>query len=120
MLNLLQLQQPETWLMGHRRLSYTIFPYKPEKPVYSAQSELQAQIFWSFSRCSLQDRDRDKVLQIADTHLTARPDCANSLGHWVQFVLPVRSILRPRANDLSADLLINLAEAMEAVGSRTL
>ena len=89
------------------------------------QAELQAQIFWSFSRCSLTDRDdRDKVLQVADAHLTARPslDCANSRGHWVvQFVLPVRSILwHARANDLSADLLINLAEAMEAVGSRTL
>lgn len=49
-----------------------------------------AQIFWSYSRCSFDERDA--VLKDADARLTQR------------------------AIDLTADLLINLVEAMEAIG----
>ncbi|CAL1129258.1 unnamed protein product [Cladocopium goreaui] len=49
-----------------------------------------AQIFWSYSRCSFDERDA--VLKDADTRLTER------------------------AIDLTADLLLNLVEAMEAIG----
>lgn len=49
-----------------------------------------AQIFWSYSRCSFDERDA--VLKDADARLTER------------------------AIDLTADLLLNLVEAMEAIG----